>query len=176
MIIMGIPKMRTGHDDFVWQSFSYIFFSVDRKSSILWSQPAVAGGYRTPVPQNWRRSHYVRRVRAEVLNRFFALRFPSRIRLPGPELPIRSISTERYELLIIAPVGPLRERKLLLEDRPLRIQEFWLLRQIDIMSIMHYYASPNSSMPVCHCMLCTFDCPYTKTYGTVDSQMYVIFA
>lgn len=28
-----------------------------------------------------------------------------------------------YELLIIAPVGPLRERKLLLEDRPLRIQE-----------------------------------------------------
>eukprot|EP00434_Breviolum_minutum_P023647 symbB.v1.2.020857.t1/scaffold1711.1/size185425/20 len=29
----------------------------------------------------------------------------------------------QYELLIIAPVGPLRERKLLLEDRPLRIQE-----------------------------------------------------
>eukprot|EP00434_Breviolum_minutum_P023645 symbB.v1.2.020855.t1/scaffold1711.1/size185425/18 len=26
-------------------------------------------------------------------------------------------------VLIIAPVGPLRERKLLLEDRPLRIQE-----------------------------------------------------
>lgn len=46
--------------------------------------------------------------------------FPSLIRLPGPELPI---STERYELLIIAPIGPLRERKLLLEDRPLRIQE-----------------------------------------------------
>ncbi|CAK9105072.1 unnamed protein product [Durusdinium trenchii] len=29
----------------------------------------------------------------------------------------------RYELLIIAPMGPLRERKLLSEDRPLRIQE-----------------------------------------------------
>lgn len=33
----------------------------------------------------------------------------------------------RYELLIMAPMGPLRERKLLLEDRPLRIQA-WLLR------------------------------------------------
>jgi hypothetical protein len=147
MIIMGIPKMRTGHDDFVWQYFSYIFFSVDRKSSILWSQPAVAGGYRTPVPQNWRRSHYVRRVRAEVLNRFFALRFPSRIRLPGPELPI---STERYELRIIAPVGPLRERKRLLEDRPLRIQEFWLLRQIDIMRIMRHQTHLCLYATVCY--------------------------
>ena len=33
-----------------------------------------------------------------------------------------SVISLRYELLIIAPVGPLRERKLLLEDRPLRIQ------------------------------------------------------
>ena len=32
-----------------------------------------------------------------------------------------SILNEVY-VLIIAPVGPLRERKLLLEDRPLRIQ------------------------------------------------------